>query len=123
MTIAGGQSLNGRGRIACEAHTADFTLTANECGTLHTNTGAGGTIVAQLPVAAPGLHYYFYVGAAQQLRVEPNGTDTISLPSSGVPEAAGDYVVADLAGEALHLVCPQAGTWASFGTVGTWTGQ
>lgn len=126
MTIAGGQSLNGRAPIAIEHHTADFTLTAAECGTLHTNKGAGATIVAQLPAASAanlGLRYRFCVLAAQQLRVEPNGTDQISLPTSGVPETAGDYVVADAIAEALELVCVDTGLWAAFGTVGTWTGQ
>lgn len=126
MTIAGGQSLNGRAPIAVEHHTADATLTAAECGTLHTNKGAGGAISLTLPAASAanlGLRFRFVVLAAQQLKVEPNGTDQISLPTSGVPETAGDYVVADAIAEALELVCVDAGLWAAFGTVGTWTGQ
>lgn len=123
MTIAGGQSLNGRGLIAGEHHTADFTLTAAENGTLHTNKGAAGTISAQLPAAVLGLHYYFAVLAAQQLRIEPNGSEVISLPSNGVPESAGDYIVADALRETVHIMCVEDGAWAVMGYTGTWTGQ
>lgn len=126
MTIAGGQSLNGRAPIAVEHHTADATLTAAECGTLHTNKGAGGAISLTLPAASAanlGLRYRFYVGAAQQLKVEPNGTDVISLPSSGVAEAAGDYIVADAIGETVEVVAVDTGVWAVYGFTGTWTGQ
>lgn len=117
------QSLNGRGAISVEAHVADDTLTVAENGTAHTNTGATGTVVLTLPVATVGLHFYFYVGAAFELRLDPNGSETISLPSSGVPGAAGKYLVADLAGETVRLVCAVAGSWAVFGFTGTWSAQ
>lgn len=126
MTIAGGQSLNGRAPIAVEHHTTGWTLTAAECGTLHTNKGAGGAIVAQLPAASAanlGLRYRFAVLAAQELRIEPDGSDQISLPSNGVPETAGDYITANAIAETVELVVVDAGLWAAFGPVGTWTGQ
>ena len=117
------QTLNGRAPITVEAHTAGDTLTTAENGTMHTNTGAGGTITIVLPAATVGLHYYFQVGAAQELRIDPNGTETISLPSSGVAGAAGKYLVADAVGESVHLVCGIAGTWGVFGYTGTWTAE
>lgn len=117
------QTLNGRAALTVEAHTADDTLTTPENGTLHTNTGASGAVVLTLPAATVGLHYRFYVGAAQELRIDPNGTETISLPSTGVAGAAGKYLVADAVGETVHLVCAKAGSWACFGYTGTWTAE
>lgn len=117
------QTLAGRGPIDTEAHTTSDTLTVLENGTAHTNTGAGGTITLTLPAATAGLHYYFGVGAAQELRIDPSGSETISLPSSGVPGAAGKYLVADAIGETVRLACLVAGNWAVLGYTGTWTAE
>ena len=106
-----------------EAHTADDTLTVAESGSVHTSFGAAGTVILTLPAAVVGLEYFFQVGAAQELRLEPNGTETISLPSTGVAGAAGKYLTANAAGETVHLVCANAGTWAAFGFTGTWTAE
>jgi hypothetical protein len=106
-----------------EAHTAGDTLLAAESGSIHTNTGAAGTITIVLPAATVGQEFLFFVGAAQQLRIDPNGSETISLPSSGVAGAAGKYLVADAVGETVHLVCCLAGTWAVMGFTGTWSAE
>lgn len=103
--------------------TADYTITAADSGKTFDSTGASGTITGALPAAVPGLDYYFRVGAAQQHRVDPNGTETISLPSTGVAGAAGKYLVADAAGETVHLKCIVAGTWSVVGYTGTWTAE
>jgi hypothetical protein len=116
-------TLNGRGIGSVEAHTANDTLTDAENGTIHTNTGAAGTITLTLPAATVGKRFTFAVGAAQQLRIDPNGTETISLPSSGVPGAAGKYLVADAVGETVQLACVVAGNWAVLGYTGTWTAE
>lgn len=118
------QTAAGRSPIYVEAHTANDTLTAEECGTCHTNAGAAGAITFTLPAATAanvGLHYYFAVRAAQELRIDPDGTDTISLPSDGVPGAAGKYLTANAVGESVRLVCVAVGTWAAFGSHGTFT--
>lgn len=106
-----------------EAHTADDTLTSEESGSVHTTVGAAGTVVLTLPAAAVGLEYFFRVGAAQELRIEPNGTDQVSLPSTGVPGTAGKYLTANADGESVHLVCAKAGQWTAFGFTGTWTAE
>lgn len=108
---------------AVEVKTADYTITAADSGKTYDSTGAAGTIVGSLPVATPGLHFYFRVGAAQEHRLDPNGTETISLPSTGVAGAAGKYLSADAAGETVHLRCVKAGTWSVFGYTGTWTAE
>lgn len=106
-----------------EAHTAGDTLTAAETGSVHTNTGASGAVTLVLPAATVGLEFYFYVGAAQELRLDPNGSETISLPSTGVAGAAGKYLTADAVGETVHLLCGKAGSWAVMGYTGTWTAE
>jgi hypothetical protein len=116
-------TLNGRGLMSVEAHTAGDTLTASETGTVHTNTGASGAVTLVLPAATVGLRFTFYVNAAQELRIDPNGTETISLPSTGVPGAAGKYLTANAVGESVDLFCPVAGTWAVLGFTGTWTAE
>jgi hypothetical protein len=104
--------------------TADYTLTAIDCtGAICSNVGAAGTTVWSLPAALPGMSILARVGVAQQLRLEPIGSETISLPSTGVPGAAGKYLVADVIGETVWLICVVAGTWSVFGYTGTWTAE
>ncbi len=117
------QTLNGRAPIEFQVKTANYTLLTKENGTGIISTGASGAITISLPPATVGLHYYFYVDAAQELRIDPNGTETISLPSTGVPGAAGKYLTANAAGETVHLVCAKAGTWSVMGFTGTWTAE
>jgi|694.fasta_scaffold01648_7 hypothetical protein len=101
--------------------TADYTVTVGDSGRTFTNTGAAGAVTFALPAAVAGLKYRFRVGVAQQLRIDPNGTETISLPSTGVPSAAGAYIVADAIGETVDIQCVEAGSWSVFGFTGTWT--
>lgn len=105
------------------AKTAAYTILAAENGAGFTNAGASGAVTLTLPAATPGLHYHFRVSAAQELRIDPNGTETISLPSTGVPGAAGKYLSADAVGETVHLVCAVAGSWSVIGHTGTWTAE
>lgn len=114
-------TLNGRGPVGFTAKTANYTVTALDSGSGFTNAGAGGAITFALPAAAVGLNYYFSVEAAQELRIDPNGTETISLPSDGVPGAAGAYLTANAIGETIRIVCAVAGSWRVFSAVGTWT--
>ncbi len=117
------QTLNGRAPITVQAKTAAYTITEEENGTGFTNTGASGAVTLTLPPATPGLHYYFRVSVAQALQIDPDGTETISLPSTGVPGAAGKYLSADAIGETVHLQCFVAGSWSVVGHTGTWTAE
>lgn len=101
--------------------TADYTVTTADNGRTFSTAGASGTVVFSMPAAVPGLRYRFYVGAAQELRIDPNGTETAGLPSTGVQQAAGAYLTANAAGETLDLQCVVAGSWSPFGYSGTWT--
>lgn len=107
-----------------EAHTANDTLTAAELqGHIHTSVGATGAITLALPAATVGLNGWFRVGAAQELRLDPNGTETIALPSTGVQAAAGKYLTANADGETVRLLCDTAGDWSCYGYTGTWTAE
>lgn len=117
------QTLNGRGPIEFQAKTANYTVLERESGSGFSTVGASGAVTFALPAATVGLNYFFYVGAAQELRIDPNGTETISLPSTGVPGAAGKYLTADAIGESVRLVCAKAGTWAVYGFTGTWAAE
>lgn len=107
-----------------EAHTADDALVAAELyGSIHTSVGAAGTVTLALPAAVVGMNARFRVGAAQELRLDPNGTETIALPSTGVQGAAGKYLTANADGETVELCCTKAGQWSVFGFTGTWTAE
>jgi hypothetical protein len=104
-----------------QVKTANYTVLVNDSGKTFSTKGAAGTVVFALPVARVGLKYRFYVGAAQELRIDPDGTEQISLPSTGVPSAAGAYITANAIGETVEIECTEAGVWAVFGFTGTWT--
>lgn len=116
------QTITGKKKVV-EAHTAGDTLTVAESGSVHTSVGASGTVALVLPAAVVGLEYFFRVGAAQELRIDPDGTETIALPSTGVQGGAGKYLTANADGETVHLVCTKAGEWSVFGFTGTWTAE
>lgn len=103
--------------------TSAATITRNQAlyGAIVTNVGAGAAVTYVLPPAIVGMRVRAVVKAAQELRLDPNGTETISLPSTGVQQAAGKYITADAVSESVELICIVAGTWDAFGaTDGTW---
>jgi hypothetical protein len=117
-----GFTANGAGYFPVEAKTADYTIVAGQDQNKCFNTvGAGGTVVFSLPAATVGQRYRFLVGAVQELRIDPNGTETASLPSSGVQQAAGAYLTANAVGEHVTLECFIDGQWQATDFSGTWT--
>ena len=89
-------------------------------GGVFTNEGATGAAVFALGPSAVGVELTFVVMAAQELRIDPSGTETIALPSSGAQGAAGKYLTADAVGEHVRLLCVKAGQWQVAGYSGTW---
>ncbi len=117
------RALQRAGKFRVSVKTANYTVLASESGTTFSNEGDAGTQVLALPPATVGLWYRFYVNAAFEMRIDPNGTETIALPSSGAQGAAGKYLVADAVGEWVELRCMKAGEWAVTGYAGTWTAE
>lgn len=89
-------------------------------GGIFTNEGATGAAVFALSPATVGTSLTFHVMAAQELRIDPSGTETIALPSTGAQQAAGKYITADAVGEWVKLVCVKTGQWQVEGYAGTW---
>lgn len=116
------RTLNGHGPRTVDVETADYAIAAGECGKLFTNEGASGAVQFTLPAATVGLHFDFVVKAAQELRIDPNGTETVSL-DTGVQQGAGKYITANAVGEFIRLVCVKAGEWTTLGAIGTWTAE
>lgn len=115
-------TLSGRGLRTTSVKTANYTVIAGtDNGTTFSNEGAAAEIVFALPAATVGQWYRFKVMAAQELRIDPNGTETIALPSSGAQQAAGAYLTANAAGEGCEVECVKAGEWAVNSYTGTWT--
>lgn len=106
-----------------EVVTADRTVLAAESGMTYNTAGAAGTVTFAMPAATVGLKFRFSVGAAQELRIDPNGAETIALPSTGAQGAAGKYITANAAGESVCVECVTAGQWDVFSYIGTWTSE
>jgi hypothetical protein len=106
------------------AKTADYPIVmpTDSNGTF-TNTGAADTVTLTLPTAVPNLEYGAAVTVAEELRLDPNGTEVICLPSTGVPGAAGKYLVASAIGATIKFRCYTAGVWAVESYTGTWTAE
>lgn len=122
--MPGNVSVHGQFVSTIQAKTASYTWLANsDNGTVISSKGAAGTITISMPAATVGMRARFYVGAAQELRIDPNGTEQICLPSNGVPGAAGKWLVADAIGETVTLECCETGIWAAMGYTGTWTAE
>ena len=95
-------------------------ITEAYSGGIFTNEGASGAAVFALGPAAVGVELTFVVMTAQELRIDPSGTETIALPSSGAQGAAGKYLTADAVGEWVRLLCVKTGQWQVQGYAGTW---
>ena len=95
-------------------------INAAMAGAIVNNTPSGSAAVFNLPAALVGMEFYFYVLSAFALRINPDGTETIGLPSSGVQQAAGKYIEADAVGEYVHIACVKAGQWETLDYRGTW---
>lgn len=115
-------TLNGRNLATVEAKTADYTVVrGTDNAKTFTTEGAGGTVTFALPAATVGQRYSFVVKATQELRIDPNGTETIALPSTGAQQAAGAYLTANANGESVEIVCVKAAEWDCVSYTGTWT--
>ena len=92
-------------------------------GVTVSNLGAAGAAAFTLPSAVPGMRVTAVVQVAQELRLDPDGTETIALPSTGVQGAAGKYLTANALTESVQLICLTAGTWDCISYTGTWTAE
>ena len=104
-----------------EAKTGDYTVVAaQDIGKLFVSTAA---ITITLPAATVGQHYFFSVNAASELLIAVTGSDTLTLPESGVIGATSKGIKANSIGESIHRACAVATNWISLGgnnSAGIW---
>ena len=81
-----------------------------------TNEGAGAGIVLTLPAATAGMCVTFVVVTAQNLDINPNGTNRIL----GLTDANGDAIRSATIGDTMRLCAVNGTQWASIGSRGTW---
>ena len=105
--------------------TAASAVTHTEAlsGAVVSNAGASAAVTFALPAATVGMRVTALVEAVQELRLDPDGTETIALPSTGVQGGAGKYLTANAITESISLVCLTAGTWSATNFIGTWTAE
>lgn len=87
------------------AYTGDATLVAADLNKNVTNTGAAGTITLTLPAVSglTGKTLHVEVTAAQIVRIDPAGSESIFLGGSGV---AGKYLnIAAVIGNMADIYC------------------
>lgn len=114
-------TLNGMGLRTVEVKTADYTIVAGvDNGKTFTNEGDAGAAVFTLPPATVGQWYRFVAKASQEIRIDPDGTETIAL-DTGAQQAAGAYITFNLIGERISVECVKAGEWDTYDAVGTIT--
>jgi hypothetical protein len=97
-----------------------YTVVAANCSglTIFTNTGASGETQFNLPAGANGYVVRAVVTAAQYLKLDANGTETIRYLAT--QSAAGGYVRSNVVGNTIELVW--SGTeWVITGIGGAWT--
>lgn len=83
------------------------------------NDGASGVTTFTLPPALRGKEAHFSVRAAQELRVDPNGTEVIK-GINGSFGSPGNYISSNKNGDWLHLKVIDNGTWTATG-FGSWS--
>jgi hypothetical protein len=109
--------------LLAETGTAAVDVALADLGKTLTNTGATATVTFNLPAAVVGYEISARVDAAFELRLDPDGTEQICLPSTGVPGTGGKYLVADAVNEGVTLRCKEAGIWDVVTYTGTWTAE
>ncbi len=112
-------------RIFVSPKTNGYTVAAQDSGKTFTNQNAIGGETLVLPPAVTGLNYRFSVRAAQNMRIDPDGSDYFigfQAGSALSTKAAGKYMESALVGAILEIKCSEAGTW-DFVRYGVWTDE
>lgn len=120
QTTAGSSTVTGRqaslGALAgAITRITDLTLTKAENGNVYKNQGAVATMTFTLPPALEGMSFGFWRTTAQQVRADPDGTETIR------DGTAGQYARLDTNGGNLFLHCLVDGEWEVLHSRGTIT--
>jgi len=99
--------------------TAGYTILATDVNKLFTNAGATVEVEFDLPSAAAGLGYTFYVMAAYNLKVTAQSGETIRLADEVT--ITGGSVEASTVGHCITVAAVSATEWVVTSGIGTWT--
>lgn len=103
------------------AYDANAIIYYFDNGHTYMNEGASGEMTLTLPPALKGYKYHFRVVVAEELRIDPDGSETIAI--DGTQQTAGKYITANAIGELCTLECVIAGQWEQTNALGTWTAE
>jgi len=110
---------SGGGGFLATNYTASHSFTAEETGTVATNTGATVSVYGFLPDAVINLRYAAYINSAHLLSLNATGTDVIRN-ADNIGGASGS-ISASTVGNLVCLQCFVTGVWTVTCIVGTWT--
>jgi hypothetical protein len=97
-------------------HASSFTLTFGQSGTVHTNLGASGAIVATLPQSPPkGTTFKFVCMADLELRLAPGAAGGIYVKGAKQPD--NKYVSVTDIGDFVELVADGNGDWVATASI------
>lgn len=99
--------------------TTNQSPAAADTGKIYTNPVASGAITINLPAWALNLEYGVYVGAAQTMTLDANGTDLIK--NGGDSSVAGGTLAAATVGNYVYLKATNTGVWSTQDIIGDWT--
>lgn len=99
---------------------ATHNLTQYQAGTILTNLGSGGLVVANLPqTVKAGSPYKFVLMEANEMRIDPGAAGAIYI--NGAKQADNAYISADAIGESVEVIADGNGDWPSINAIGTWS--
>ena len=102
--------------------TSAYDIEPYDNGKIYNAATTSNTVTFNLPPARPGLSYQFYFAVgANQMRIDPDGTDEIFEDNIG--KGAGKYIYADAVGKSVKLKCITPNRWEMVEKIGTWGSQ
>jgi len=110
--------LKARRPVVNQSSATPLALSADDSGTVYTNSGAAGIVTFNLPSAAAGITYTF--AASEALRIDVAASSGDQIVHSG--QAADDSIRSgSAAGDSITLVALDATSWVVTAAMGSWT--
>lgn len=123
VLVGDGATVGGRriDRLITETKTTTYTVATTDAGKHFNTIGAGGSVTFDLPAAAASRGPFgFLVGAAQNLIIDPNGTDLIRAANVLVSTNGGNFS-SNVQYSFIQIEAHAAGYWIVTQMLGPWT--
>lgn len=113
-----------KGRPYLVGHkTAAYTVQPQDCyGGVITNEGASGTVTLSLPPAKAGMRLTVYALAAQEIELDPDGTELINF-AGGVAGDIVSNVTTPAIDDSITIICVEDGEWLVESFNGDWADE